>query len=148
MDRSKYPPDWPEISLAVRRRARWRCERCHAPAGSWICRLEDNPAKFILLENVADEREARNLWLRYHKGTARKPVRVVLTVHHVGAVHPDGTPGDRRDKWDCRPENLQCLCQRCHLLADLDLHVAHARRTRHEQRTAGQASYLEDDDAQ
>lgn len=33
MDRSKYPPDWEEISLAIRERAGWRCEMCGAVQG-------------------------------------------------------------------------------------------------------------------
>jgi len=33
-------------------------------------------------------------------------------------------------KMDVRPENLVALCQRCHLLADLPLHMEHARITR------------------
>jgi hypothetical protein len=56
--------------------------------------------------------------------------RVVLTVAHLGAAKPDGTPGDKHDKHDCRPENLAALCQRCHLGFDHGDHVAHARQTR------------------
>ena len=33
MDRTKYPPDWEEISLAVRARAKWKCEFCGAAQG-------------------------------------------------------------------------------------------------------------------
>ena len=47
---------------------------------------------------------------------------VVLTVHHVGVAKPDGSPGDRHDKMDCRDENLAALCQRCHWIADWDIH--------------------------
>ncbi|MBX5451110.1 MAG: hypothetical protein IRZ24_13660 [Thermogemmatispora sp.] len=36
----------------------------------------------------------------------------------------------KRDKQDCRPENLAALCQRCHLRYDIDEHVGHARQTR------------------
>lgn len=64
----------------------------------------------------------------------KKPVRIVLTVHHLGAPQPDGSPGNPHDKADCRPENLVCLCQRCHLLADLDIHMQNARRTRERKR--------------
>ena len=33
-DRRLYPPDWPEISRAIREeRAGWRCERCGAANG-------------------------------------------------------------------------------------------------------------------
>ncbi len=63
----------------------------------------------------------------------RHPVtgrRVVLTVHHKGIDLPDGSPGDRHDKLDCRLANLVALCQRCHWIADLDIHMAKARDAR------------------
>lgn len=41
--------------------------------------------------------------------------RVILTVHHIGVARPDGSPGDYKDKMDCRDENLIALCQDCHL---------------------------------
>lgn len=44
--------------------------------------------------------------------------KVVLTCAHLGITKPDGTPGDKADKMDCRPENLAALCQRCHLNYD------------------------------
>ena len=44
--------------------------------------------------------------------------RVVLTVAHLGVNKPDGTPGNKNDKMDCREENLAALCQRCHLNYD------------------------------
>jgi hypothetical protein len=60
--------------------------------------------------------------------------RVVLAVHHIGIDKPDGTPGDRNDKMDCRDGNLAALCQRCHLNADLDIRMRHAKRTRIEKK--------------
>lgn len=32
-DRSLYPPDWEQISLAVKKAAGWRCENCGAEHG-------------------------------------------------------------------------------------------------------------------
>jgi hypothetical protein len=60
--------------------------------------------------------------------------RVVLTVAHLGVAKPDGTPGDKHDKQDCRPENLAALCQRCHLAFDHPDHIRHARETRERRR--------------
>ncbi len=34
MDRRNYSPDWPEISLAARIRAGWRCEWCGVAQGA------------------------------------------------------------------------------------------------------------------
>ena len=56
--------------------------------------------------------------------------KVMLIVHHIGIDKPDSTPGDRGDKLDCREENLAALCQRCHLAADLDIHIAKGKATR------------------
>jgi hypothetical protein len=44
--------------------------------------------------------------------------RVVLTVAHL-----DHDPGN------CDPENLRCMCQRCHLNYDADHHARTRRRT-------------------
>lgn len=60
--------------------------------------------------------------------------RVVLTTAHLGVAKPDGQPGDKHDKLDCRPENLAALCQRCHLTFDADEHAQNARRTRETRR--------------
>lgn len=75
--------------------------------------------------------------------------KVILTVHHIGIDKPDGTPGDRNDKMDVRPENLAALCQSCHWKADWDIHYAKAviaRRARRRQRLkdAGQLPLWED----
>jgi len=61
---------------------------------------------------------------------------VVLTVAHLGTDHADGTPGDKRDKSDVRPENLAALCQRCHLRFDVDEHLETRRRRERQQRIA------------
>jgi len=75
--------------------------------------------------------------------------RVVLTVAHLGKDKPDGTPGDKDDKLDCRPENLAALCQRCHLNFDRPENVEKSIRTRHrkcaeDRRVYGQLSLLSD----
>jgi hypothetical protein len=56
--------------------------------------------------------------------------RRTMSVHHVGAVKDDGSPGDPHDKQDVRPVNLLALCSRCHLRRDLPIHIANAARTR------------------
>lgn len=52
--------------------------------------------------------------------------QVRLQVAHRGIPKPDGTPGNKYDLYDNRPENLVVLCQRCHLNFDR----ADATRTR------------------
>lgn len=53
--------------------------------------------------------------------------------HHIRFERGEGVcecTGDKHDKMDVREENLKGMCQRCHLLFDLDDHIAHARTTR------------------
>lgn len=124
IDYRKYPPDWGDISKRIRDRAGNVCEECGVPNGSHVTRAKGD----------------RSQWTQVEAG---KGTRIVLTVHHIGVDHADGTPGDPRDKMDVRDENLIALCQACHLAADLDHHIAEARKTRarkrHEQLTrAGQ----------
>jgi hypothetical protein len=131
MDRSRYPADWDEISRAIKERAGWCCEECGVDHRRFIIRDERDQS---LWHYATDE--------EFYGGAAHV-VQVWLTVHHVGVEKPDGSPGSPHDKMDNRPENLAALCQRCHLLADLNSHQQKSRATRirkkHEQRLeAGQ----------
>jgi hypothetical protein len=70
---------------------------------------------------------------------------VILTVAHLGIAKPDGTPGDKSDKMDCREENLAALCPRCHLNYDRGDHLQtqaqnRARKAQHDRETANQLS--------
>ncbi len=56
--------------------------------------------------------------------------RVILTVAHLGVDKPNGAPGDKNDKMDCRDENLAALCQRCHLNYDRADHLETQRLNR------------------
>lgn len=107
MKRSDYPDDWEAISLSIRRRARGRCE-CTGECG-------------------LHSRRCTARTIKPHPITASK---VILTTAHLGIPKPDGTPGDKHDKADCRPENLKAMCQRCHLVFDHPDHVRHAAETR------------------
>lgn len=73
--------------------------------------------------------------------------KVILTVAHLGTPHPDGTPGNKHDKFDVRDENLAALCQACHLRLDIDEHMENAKKTRAQKRqvardSAGQGQLL------
>lgn len=128
MDIKRYPANWLEISKRIRfERAKHCCEWCHAPNGAWIVRYKNDEASF----EICTESEAADF-----KGdhVFHKPVRVVLTVAHLGTPHTDGTPGDKHDKMDVRDENLAALCQRCHLAYDLQDHIQHRRENREAKR--------------
>ena len=135
IDKSRYPSNWEEISRRIRfERAGGRCEWCGAPNGKWIIRNPDDRAQYhVLGESLHDETLALESPIH--------PTLVILTVHHRGITRVDGRPGDPHDKMDCRDENLAALCQRCHWIADLPIHIQRAQEARrikrHERRYAG-----------
>lgn len=127
MDKSRYPPNWNEISYHIRfERAKGRCEQCGVKHGEIIFRYISSPVEYLALSDPDFEEKL------YFEGDdiGDKAVKVVITVHHIGIDKPDGSPGSPHDKMDCRPENLLALCQRCHLLADLPENVKSRKRTR------------------
>jgi len=140
VDWSRYPANWREVRARILERATRHfdgplfgdvacCEWCGAPDRLWIVR-----------DNAADPsawRLATESELMDDDGTPM--TRVVLTVAHLGTPRADGTPGDKHNKLDVRPSNLAALCQRCHLLYDMDDHIRHAAETRRRRRIeAGQ----------
>lgn len=145
VDMKRYPPDWKQISKARREQAGQKCEWCGVPNHAAIVR-KPGTADY-LLENFdahvtyrwPDGRPIRLSELPEGYDYDRT-TRVVLTVAHLGAPYPDGRPGNKHDKMDVRPENLAALCQRCHLLYDMDEHVQNARTTRLRKKQAAIAS--------
>ena len=91
MNLKDYPADWKRISLWVRETASWKCELCGAPNGVKVYRNEYG--QFLQSAHPA--------------GGYTKPVKIILTVHHVNF-----------DRQDNRRVNLLALCQRCHLKLD------------------------------
>jgi hypothetical protein len=136
-----YPPNWKEISLRIRERAGWKCEKCSVPNKARILRSNIDPTRWVMEDPEGDYfyldmqgRGMRDVSEEYERG--QDYTTVILTVHHIGVDKPDGTPGDPHDKMDVRDENLIALCQRCHLIADLPLHIANAKVTRNRKRHA------------
>lgn len=156
MDKLRYPSNWKQITADIRARAGDCCETCGVRNGAYIYRNKTNPERFVYFDwddgfTRPDGKTIREENLPDGFQTWRQPTKVILTVHHIGATRDDGTPGDPHDKADCRPENLTALCQRCHLIADRDIHVANARATRSVKRqtakhTAGQLDLFADNE--
>jgi hypothetical protein len=106
----RYPPDWPAISAAIRQRARNVCEDCKVPnyelggrleGGHW-CKAQPTGT---CAKGLSWPQPGEYSWCDGKHGAAvmLRIVRIVLTVAHLNH-QPE----------DCRPENLKCLCQRCH----------------------------------
>lgn len=127
MDLSKYPANWPEISIAVRERDGNRCKWCGVQNGAYGAR--DRFGVWHDEDDIHGLQSDVGYALFGHDWDWHM-VKIILTVHHIGVDYPDGSPGNPRDKFDVRPENLVALCQRCHLNADRPHHIAKARETR------------------
>lgn len=100
-DKSRYPKDWPAISLKIRKRSGGQCE-CEGECG--LHRTTPGPRR-------CTERNGHPA--KWAKGI------IVLTVAHLNHI-----------PMDCRDDNLKAMCQRCHLRYDHDLHQANSYKTR------------------
>jgi 5-methylcytosine-specific restriction endonuclease McrA len=110
-NQARYPKDWAEISLAVRRRADFKCEWCgvangelggRTSQGTWL-KAQPVGTNGMICEwpKVGEFAWCGN---GETEGSAHlRVVRIVLTVAHL-----DHTPEN------CALENLKALCQRCH----------------------------------
>jgi hypothetical protein len=111
-NRSRYPANWEQISLHVRKSAGFRCEECDRPCRhpgeSWfdfVARLRESARdchRWVreTYEEVADEESGE--W-----GYVPKPTRFTLTTAHLD-----------RDPANCDRANLKALCAPCHLRYD------------------------------
>lgn len=91
-NRQNYPEDWEEISKAIR---------------------------FGRAKGFCEQCQAQHNSIVWN---GQKFIKVVLTTAHVGIDKPDGTPGSKSDLHDVRQDNLLALCQRCHLVFDVEQH--------------------------
>lgn len=140
-----YPPDWREISLRVRKRAKWCCEDCglrnysvgyrdkegrfHRLAGSGPCDCAGDGLQWPSLEPITyreaqEFAKASNTENRCDDDGHRWFV-IVLTVAHLD-----------HDPRNCAPANLKALCQKCHLDYDQQHHQQNAAATRRKGKAA------------
>lgn len=116
VDMKRYPQNWKTISLRIRERANWKCE-CNSECGT--------------------QHPAGRCNAVHGQPNPLTNSTVILTVAHLGHE-----TGDKHDKMDVRDSNLKAMCQRCHLLFDIDEHVANAKATRRRyQIQAGQLEF-------
>jgi hypothetical protein len=120
----RYPPDWKSITARIRDRDGNACKFCGVPNGAFIVRNRRHPERFVIVDaHTADILRANGM----------KVVRVTLTVAHL----IEGGP------LQCPDSDLAALCNRCHLVYDLQLHVRNAKRTRRRRRIAAGQLELE-----
>lgn len=112
VDKNRYPKNWRQIVNVIMSRSGGQCE-CVGECGLHC--TTGGPRR-------CEERHGQPA--KWAKG------KVVLTCAHLGVPKPDGSPGNKHDKNDCRMENLKAMCPRCHLRFDVDEHMANAKKTR------------------
>jgi hypothetical protein len=127
-NRHLYPDSWPEISYEIKVRDGFKCKECGVPDKA--IGFRDESGEFQIMPDK---------WAAELMADRFKIIQIHLTVAHLGVARRDGSAGDKKDKSDCRPENLAALCQRCHIIFDIDEHVYNSALTRRRKRIeAGQ----------
>lgn len=125
-DKERYPANWDDISRRIRNRDGWKCKWCGVENGAVGSR--DKKGRWYSEAEIIemDDETCYELF-----GQQAKRIKIVLTVAHLGVDKP-GQPGsgDVHDKMDCRDENLESLCQKCHLNYDRNEHIINAAATR------------------
>lgn len=129
-NKTRYPVNWKEIRARILERAGHKCERCNAPNRTLIARGTGSDDGTYMLANggeVFDADTGEELGLaRGSEYQVARFTEVVLTIAHL-----DHTPEN------CADDNLQALCQRCHLRHDQALHQANAKATRRSRKAIG-----------
>jgi len=131
MDMSRYPPNWKQISRERRERAGWKCEWCRVPNAVWVYRKRGTRDYLVCVNDEVHTPDGSPIRLSELPDgyDYDHPTKIVLSVAHLGVDYPDGRPGNKHDKMDCRDENLAALCQRCHLLYDIQEHLENRKKT-------------------
>lgn len=113
--RQLYPPDWSDITKKVRERDGDFCTMCGAAAGEFLKKTADgyNLAEVWDIIAVGQLRKRVNFW------TALKQMQMVWVVLQTSHINHDTN--------DNRLENLQRICQCCHMKFDAKRH-AESRR--------------------
>ena len=115
MDFSRYPEDWKDLALKLKKKAKWKCQQCKKPCrrrGESVADFEKRLSskwKPLLSEKLEDYE--RTGVLQY------KPKRFLLTVAHL-----DQNPSN------IAPKNLKVLCAPCHLRFDVQFRSYNRRR--------------------
>ena len=143
-DRAAYPDNWEDIREQILDRDKHQCQFCGVE--NYAIGARNLTGDFVPADTI-DDHLSDDDWFVEQFDTLDYPrtFKIVLTIAHLGTDYPDGTPGDKTDKMDCRPENLAALCQKCHLTYDIDEHMANAAATRERKiRESGQLDFFDE----
>ena len=100
IDYTKYHPKWTLIRRLILKRAENKCEMCGV--GNHLFGWRDD-GEFHISEGMEQEADIAD---------GRKIIKIILTIAHLD---------HNRDNNDF--DNLQALCQRCHLNHDRPQHI-------------------------
>lgn len=147
LQRSRYPKDWPAISRRIREEAGHRCQWCGKPNGLCLVSIKGHWFDDALgiwrsgatpKDQVDPRGNGGGYLFRFNPPVEKcRVTRVVCTVAHTSL----SIEGDKHNKHDL--SGLRCLCQRCHLLHDLDDHRAVQKKNREKRKRALQPVLLE-----
>ena len=111
-NRKDYPPNWDEIRERILIRANGCCERCNLKNHSLI----DKKTRMVI-DNHADWRYRELLRKDYSPDQARKKCNITKIVLTIAQLNHD------KDNWEVTDDDLQALCQKCHLSLDIKHHT-------------------------
>lgn len=128
-NRALYPADWPTISRRIRERAGHRCERCGVP--NYAVGYRDVHGAFVRAagNGPQDFAGCGEAWPSGARLTYAQACEVAAVNNDGGRADADGNHWFvvvltvahlNHDPTDCRDENLEALCQRCHNRYDLE----------------------------
>lgn len=105
----RYHPDWKDIIRPqALKAAKHRCQKCFVP--NRILIIYDGDGKWLEVDDLISD---------HCKKTGQRIIRIVLTTAHLNHLVIDN-----------RPENLNMLCQKCHLNHDRQHHTEMKRFAR------------------
>lgn len=120
-NKGRYPKDWKQIRARILQRARNRCERCGLLNHLWGYRDAFGAFHGLTKAPLADAGFRRPPFdVACNDGRVLRVIEIILTVAHLN-----------HEPEDCRDENLQALCQRCHNRHDVASRRAGIRERRH-----------------
>lgn len=110
-----YPANWKtEIRPRILERSNHCCEQCGVK--NYAVGARDKNGQWHDERSIHTLNSSHGLELF---GEFPRMIKIVLTIAHMN-----------HDITDNRPENLQALCQKCHLTYDAQYHAKNARETR------------------
>ena len=128
-NRARYPDNWPELRESILARAGHCCERCRVSNYAEVERGRGRDAgtyRTVLGKVYCDTSGTLLREVSHGQYAVARVVKIVLTIAHL-----DHTP-ENND-----PDNLQALCQKCHLAHDAPHHRANAAATRRKKLASG-----------